>query len=102
MQSTNKEGKYSYYEVGEGTPIIILHGLMGGLSNCDGVAQWRGDTKPYPHLGQHSLHWLAHVQSTWQRPNHAAGSWQPGKLPEYLDQGDVVAKTSPRYAAQAK
>jgi hypothetical protein len=24
-----KEGKYSYYEV-EGTPLVILHGLMGG------------------------------------------------------------------------
>jgi len=32
-------GKYSYYEKGEGTPIVILHGLMGGLSNFDGVAQ---------------------------------------------------------------
>ncbi|WP_086475529.1 MULTISPECIES: alpha/beta fold hydrolase [Arenibacter] len=33
----NKEGKYRYMEVGEGTPIIILHGLMGGLSNFNGV-----------------------------------------------------------------
>lgn len=33
-----KEGKFSYSEVGEGTPIIILHGLMGGLSNFDGVS----------------------------------------------------------------
>ncbi|MDP2159248.1 MAG: alpha/beta hydrolase, partial [Flavobacterium sp.] len=33
-----KEGKYSYFEAGEGTPIIVLHGLMGGLSNFDGVA----------------------------------------------------------------
>lgn len=33
-----KQGKFSYYESGEGTPIIILHGLMGGLSNFDGVA----------------------------------------------------------------
>jgi pimeloyl-ACP methyl ester carboxylesterase len=32
-----EEGKYSYLEVGEGTPIIILHGLMGGLSNFDDV-----------------------------------------------------------------
>jgi len=32
-----KEGNYSYIEVGEGTPIIILHGLMGGLSNFEGV-----------------------------------------------------------------
>ena len=34
-----KEGRYKYYEAGEGTPIIILHGLMGGLSNFEGVAK---------------------------------------------------------------
>ncbi|MEM9680394.1 MAG: alpha/beta hydrolase [Bacteroidota bacterium] len=32
-----KEEEYSYIEVGEGTPIIVLHGLMGGLSNFDAV-----------------------------------------------------------------
>jgi pimeloyl-ACP methyl ester carboxylesterase len=35
-----KDGKYEYFEAGEGTPIIILHGLMGGLSNFDGVASY--------------------------------------------------------------
>lgn len=35
-----KEGKFSYLEIGEGQPIIILHGLMGGLSNFDGVANF--------------------------------------------------------------
>jgi pimeloyl-ACP methyl ester carboxylesterase len=35
-----KEGRYSYLEIGEGTPIVILHGLMGGLSNFDGVAKY--------------------------------------------------------------
>ena len=35
-----KDGKYSYYEVGEGTPIVVLHGLMGGLSNFGGVADY--------------------------------------------------------------
>ena len=35
-----KEKKYTYFEAGEGTPIIILHGLMGGLSNFDGVANF--------------------------------------------------------------
>jgi len=35
-----KEGDYSYIEVGEGTPIIILHGLMGGLSNFDAVTNF--------------------------------------------------------------
>jgi pimeloyl-ACP methyl ester carboxylesterase len=36
----NKEGKFSYLDIGEGTPIIILHGLMGGLSNFDGVTNF--------------------------------------------------------------
>tara|TARA_R110002050_G_scaffold179118_2_gene312341 strand:+ start:4994 stop:5803 length:810 start_codon:yes stop_codon:yes gene_type:complete len=39
------EGKYKYIEVGEGNPIIILHGLLGGLSNFNGVA------KHFPPLG---------------------------------------------------
>ena len=33
------EDKYRYIEVGEGTPIIILHGLMGGLSNFNSVIE---------------------------------------------------------------
>jgi pimeloyl-ACP methyl ester carboxylesterase len=32
-----QENGYSYLESGEGTPLIILHGLMGNLSNFDGV-----------------------------------------------------------------
>jgi pimeloyl-ACP methyl ester carboxylesterase len=32
------DGKYSYFEAGEGVPIVVLHGLMGGLSNFDAVA----------------------------------------------------------------
>ena len=39
-QEIISEGKFSYVEIGEGTPIIILHGLMGGLSNIDGVANY--------------------------------------------------------------
>jgi len=35
-----KEGKFNYIEVGEGQPIIILHGLMGGLSNFDAVTSY--------------------------------------------------------------
>ena len=35
-----KEKSYSYIEVGEGTPIIVLHGLMGGLSNFDSVTTY--------------------------------------------------------------
>tara|TARA_R110002073_G_scaffold40547_5_gene115209 strand:+ start:348907 stop:349671 length:765 start_codon:yes stop_codon:yes gene_type:complete len=32
-----REGNFNYLESGEGIPIIILHGLMGNLSNFDGV-----------------------------------------------------------------
>ncbi|KQC29835.1 alpha/beta fold hydrolase [Flagellimonas eckloniae] len=35
-----EEGKYRYIEIGEGTPMIILHGLMGGLSNFQGVSEY--------------------------------------------------------------
>jgi len=35
-----KEKNYSYIEVGEGQPIIVLHGLMGGLSNFDAVTEF--------------------------------------------------------------
>ena len=34
------EGKFSYVEEGEGQPIIVLHGLMGGLSNFEGVLNY--------------------------------------------------------------
>ncbi len=32
-----EENKFKYVEAGEGQPMIVLHGLMGGLSNFDGV-----------------------------------------------------------------
>ncbi|MGC1516750.1 MAG: alpha/beta hydrolase [Maribacter sp.] len=35
-----KDGKFKYIEKGEGKPIIILHGLMGGLSNFEGVTSF--------------------------------------------------------------
>ncbi len=34
-----EEGGFRYLEKGEGTPIVILHGIMGGLSNFDQVIQ---------------------------------------------------------------
>ncbi|TAI46879.1 alpha/beta fold hydrolase [Flagellimonas allohymeniacidonis] len=34
------EGKFRYIERGEGKPMIILHGLMGGLSNFKGVTDY--------------------------------------------------------------
>ena len=48
-----KDGKYRYVEKGEGTPIIILHGLMGGLSNFQGVMDYfpqKGYTVLIPEL----------------------------------------------------
>ncbi|MBW8362587.1 MAG: alpha/beta hydrolase [Kaistella sp.] len=32
---TKKEKKFTFIEAGEGHPLILLHGLMGGLSNFD-------------------------------------------------------------------
>lgn len=53
-----KEGKFSYLEAGEGKPIIVLHGLMGALSNFDGVLNYFS-TKGYkviiPELPIYSL-----------------------------------------------
>jgi len=38
--SLKKEGKFNYVEAGEGQPIILLHGLMGTLSNFEGVLNY--------------------------------------------------------------
>ena len=35
-----EEKEFNYIESGEGQPIIILHGLMGGLSNFKGVLEY--------------------------------------------------------------
>ena len=40
QESLIKEGGFAYIEKGEGRPIIILHGLMGGLSNFQGVFEY--------------------------------------------------------------
>ncbi|MCV5004249.1 hypothetical protein OFM39_31825, partial [Escherichia coli] len=37
---TKKEKKFSYVEAGEGHPMVLLHGLMGGLSNFDEMAAY--------------------------------------------------------------
>lgn len=34
------DGKYSYLAAGEGKPLIVLHGLMGALSNFEGVVNF--------------------------------------------------------------
>lgn len=36
-QHIQQDGKFKFFEYGEGQPLVILHGLMGGLSNFDGV-----------------------------------------------------------------
>ncbi|MBL7472466.1 alpha/beta fold hydrolase [Robertkochia sediminum] len=53
-----KEGKFTYIEVGQGTPIIVLHGLMGGLSNFSGVTDYfsqRGYKVLIPELPIYSM-----------------------------------------------
>ncbi|MDO5509353.1 MAG: alpha/beta hydrolase [Weeksellaceae bacterium] len=35
-----KQKKYNYIEEGEGHPIVLLHGLMGGLSNFDALTRF--------------------------------------------------------------
>ena len=52
------EGKFNYVETGDGTPIIILHGLMGGLSNFDGMTSFfpeKGYKVLLPELPLYSL-----------------------------------------------
>lgn len=37
---TRKEKKFQFIEVGKGHPLVLLHGLMGGLSNFDKMAEF--------------------------------------------------------------
>jgi pimeloyl-ACP methyl ester carboxylesterase len=53
-----EDGKFKFIETGEGTPLIILHGLMGGLSNFDGVLDFfpeKGYKVVIPELPIYSL-----------------------------------------------
>ena len=43
MTKTISESGFKYFSVGSGKPIVILHGLMGGLSNFDGVFNYFPD-----------------------------------------------------------
>ena len=40
---TKKEKKFSFIEAGEGHPLLLLHGLMGGLSNFDKTVNFFAD-----------------------------------------------------------
>ena len=42
-QTIKTSGKFKFLEVGTGKPIVILHGLMGGLSNFQGVTDYFPD-----------------------------------------------------------
>jgi len=39
-ENLKKDGGFEYLEVGEGQPLIILHGLMGNLSNFEGMINY--------------------------------------------------------------
>jgi pimeloyl-ACP methyl ester carboxylesterase len=52
------EGDFSYWEKGEGQPIVVLHGLMGDLSNFGGVFEYfseHGYKVIIPHLPIYTL-----------------------------------------------
>ena len=40
MRTIIQEEEFRYIESGKGKPLIILHGLMGGLSNFEGVLDY--------------------------------------------------------------
>lgn len=39
-KNLKKDGGFEYLEIGEGQPLIILHGLMGNLSNFEGMIDY--------------------------------------------------------------
>ena len=49
MIKTISENGFNYISVGSGKPIVILHGLMGGLSNFDAVFKY------FPNIGYEVL-----------------------------------------------
>ena len=53
-----KEEKFSFIEIGDGQPIVLLHGLMGGLSNFEGILNFfpkKGYKVIIPELPVYSL-----------------------------------------------
>lgn len=64
------EGKFKYNEIGEGRPIIILHGLMGQLSNFQGVVDFfpkKGYQVVLPELPLYTLPLLKTKVSTFAK-----------------------------------
>lgn len=67
------EGKYTYQEIGEGRPLIILHGLMGQLSNFGGVVDYfpkKGYKVVLPQLPLYTLPLLKTKVSTFAKYIH--------------------------------
>ncbi len=57
-ESLKTEGEFTYAEAGEGRPLIVLHGLMGALSNFDKTFQYfskRGYRVLIPELPLYTL-----------------------------------------------
>ena len=57
-ESLKTDGKFTYAEAGEGRPLIVLHGLMGALSNFDKTFQYfskRGYKVLIPELPLYTL-----------------------------------------------
>ena len=53
-----EDGRYKWIEEGEGNPIILLHGLMGGVSKFEGVLDYfpqKGYQVLVPELPVYSL-----------------------------------------------
>ena len=58
MKTIIQEEKFRYIESGKGQPLIILHGLMGGLSNFKGILDYfpkKGYQVIIPELPVYSL-----------------------------------------------
>ncbi len=58
IEFLKKEDKFTYAEAGEGRPIIVLHGLMGALSNFDATFKYfskRGYNVIIPELPLYTL-----------------------------------------------
>ena len=71
MNNIIQKHKFRYVESGAGQPIIILHGLMGGLSNFSGVMNYFPGKKYHviiPELPVYSCQFLILPKITFRLP----------------------------------
>ena len=73
------EANYRYIELGQGTPVVILHGLMGGLSNFEGVMNY------FPSKGYKIL---VPELPVYDLPLINSSGFQPTTLPIFIS-GDI-------------